>query len=137
MLPDGAGKGQPENILMVVGVQWHCTLSVMAAATFKVFSLEIDMNFADRIRAENKAELDEDMRLAVEEIDPDWADHFHTIETAISFYRNTDDYKEALAKIILERTSFPASTMADRTHTRGIQYVTGHDGMQARYFDHG
>ena len=28
------------------------------------------------------------------------------------------------------------STMADRTHRRGIQTVTGSPGMQERYFDH-
>ena len=62
-------------------------------ATFKAPSLEIDMNNW----------TDEDCRLAVEEIDPDWPDHNATIENAIDFYRNSDEFKEALQRIVSER----------------------------------
>jgi len=45
---------------------------------------------------------DEQQALAVEEIDPDYRDHFHEIGMAIEFYRNSGPYKEALARIVRE-----------------------------------
>ena len=42
---------------------------------------------------------DEQQQLAVTEIDPDWNQHFHQIEAAISFYRNEPDFLTALYKI--------------------------------------
>jgi len=39
---------------------------------------------------------------AVEEVDPDWNDHFVTIEQAAHFYEESEDFIEAVDEVLEE-----------------------------------
>ncbi len=39
---------------------------------------------------------------AVEEVDPDWNDHFVTIEQAAHFYEESDEFIEAVNQVLEE-----------------------------------
>lgn len=63
--------------------------------TLKDIGSVYSLDLCSKIRRKDMNLTDDDMRVLIEDIDPDWRDHFLYIEHAWKFYKDTPEVRDA------------------------------------------